>query len=287
MSDELLALATEIMDWHDCADGDVDAGNGHFRLVCLNDSEQQRLNLRAVLREAASALRLAAQSPEPVTVKPLEWNEYTDERGGPDWWDAETLAGTYYGIALLVDGFFVEYDYTAVAKGLHDLDAAKAAAQADYEQRIRSALVNAPQSASDGALREALAFTREFIRGEQIESAVVGISSMQSLGEYIDTALAASDATKSDGGVESRYAAACAQPRGVEPEVAPGPSDLMQKFEKFKAATDERLAGHTRPADVTVKELASSVMASCSAIWAHEARQIARALLDTYKIGAK
>jgi len=92
----------------------------------------------------------------PVAVKPLEWNEYADERGDPDRWDAETLSGTYYGIAFLVDGFSVEYDYTAVAKGLHDLDAAKAAAQADYEQRIRSALVNAPMSASDGALRKAL-----------------------------------------------------------------------------------------------------------------------------------
>lgn len=81
-------------------------------------------------------------------VKPLEWNEYTDERGDPDRWDAETLAGTFYGIALLVDGFSIEYDYTAVAKGLDDLEAAKAAAQADYEQRILSAL-EAP-AAGDG-----------------------------------------------------------------------------------------------------------------------------------------
>ena len=37
------------------------------------------------------------------------------------------------------------------------MDAAKAAAQADYEARIRSALVSAPpQSASDGAMREAM-----------------------------------------------------------------------------------------------------------------------------------
>lgn len=86
-----------------------------------------------------------------VKAKPLEWNEYTDERGDPDRWDAETLAGTFYGIALLVDGFSIEYDYTAVAKGLDDLEAAKAAAQADYEARIKSALVEPPSAPHQGA----------------------------------------------------------------------------------------------------------------------------------------
>lgn len=51
------ALADELDGWHDCADGDVSAGNGHFRLQCVSDSDQQRLNLRATLREAAKALR--------------------------------------------------------------------------------------------------------------------------------------------------------------------------------------------------------------------------------------
>jgi len=60
----LLFLASELEAFHDCADGHVFAGNGHFRLQCSSESEQQRLNLRAVLREAATAIRtLASQSP--------------------------------------------------------------------------------------------------------------------------------------------------------------------------------------------------------------------------------
>lgn len=58
--DDYKRLADELDDWHDCADGDVSAGNGHFRVVCENDSEQQRLNLRATLREAAEVLRSAS-----------------------------------------------------------------------------------------------------------------------------------------------------------------------------------------------------------------------------------
>jgi len=58
--DKMLALADELMNFHDCADGDVDAGNGHFRLVTISDANQQRLNLRLVLRESAEALRLSA-----------------------------------------------------------------------------------------------------------------------------------------------------------------------------------------------------------------------------------
>lgn len=61
--DGLLFLASELEAFHDCADGDVAAGNGHFRLECLSESNQQRLNLRAVLREAATALRLVAGQP--------------------------------------------------------------------------------------------------------------------------------------------------------------------------------------------------------------------------------
>lgn len=52
-------VINDLLGFHDCADGDVEAGNGHFRLVCISDSDQQRLNLRAVLREAAHDLDAA------------------------------------------------------------------------------------------------------------------------------------------------------------------------------------------------------------------------------------
>jgi hypothetical protein len=49
-------IVKELRAFHDCADGDVSGGNGHFRLQCTSDADQQRLNLRAVLREAAARL---------------------------------------------------------------------------------------------------------------------------------------------------------------------------------------------------------------------------------------
>lgn len=64
--DEMLALADELLGWHDCADGDVDAGNGHFRLVTISDPDQQRRNLRATLRDAARLLRLAVSASDGV-----------------------------------------------------------------------------------------------------------------------------------------------------------------------------------------------------------------------------
>ncbi|PSJ60802.1 hypothetical protein [Pseudaminobacter soli (ex Li et al. 2025)] len=73
-------------------------------------------------------------------ITALEWNEYHDEQGNPERWDAETTFNTYYGIALLHDGYSVEYDYADVAKALDSLDAAKAAAVADCAKRCTAYL---------------------------------------------------------------------------------------------------------------------------------------------------
>lgn len=90
--------------------------------------------VRAYLQSAAD--RLSSQG-EPVVVKPLEWH-------GPDFEDEYWAIGTdkRYTIGESTDrgrwlGGVGGY-YPAV-------DEAKAAAQADYEHRIRSALVAVPQ----------------------------------------------------------------------------------------------------------------------------------------------
>jgi len=80
--DDYKRLADELDDWHDCADGDVSAGNGHFRVVCENDSEQQRINLRATLREAAETLRAASVKAVEVKIDP----------DSPEEWDLEQRA---------------------------------------------------------------------------------------------------------------------------------------------------------------------------------------------------
>ena len=77
------------------------------------------------------------------------------------------------------------------------------AIRAEIEKSIP--LYLGPSPSSDGALREALQTCREFIRGEQIENAVVCIGSMQSLGKMIDEALAnnpGGEIKSSDGSVE-------------------------------------------------------------------------------------
>lgn len=83
-----------------------------------------------------------------VAVKPLEWNEYERE-GAADQWDAE--AGSfhvYYGIELHHDGYRAFWDGEALGP-FESLEAAKSAAQSDFETRIRSALVSG--SREDGA----------------------------------------------------------------------------------------------------------------------------------------
>lgn len=77
-----------------------------------------------------------------VKIKPLEWIEHPSA----DAWRADTMLGTYQVWAgslktgWLFDGLFAE----RLNETSHDEDAAKAAAQADYERRIRSALVDVP-----------------------------------------------------------------------------------------------------------------------------------------------
>ncbi|BEV44705.1 hypothetical protein [Afipia carboxidovorans] len=164
------------------------------------------------MREAASALRLAAQSPEPVTVKPLVWVDHRPDSFPEPAWSAQTPFGFYnieevsasdcpaYVVRLHAHRFVADKD---------SLDAAKAAAQADYEQRIRSALVNAP--AVDGALREALKDLEawcdkqgallgaldgyDYHSGQEAAYRHTAIE----IGKRIKS-LAASEATKSDGG---------------------------------------------------------------------------------------
>ncbi|WP_089177179.1 hypothetical protein [Bosea sp. AS-1] len=72
-------------------------------------------------------------------VKALEWDEYETE-GEVDRWDAETALGTFYEISTQFDGYHVAHDCTHLAARFDTLDQAKAAAQADYEARIRACL---------------------------------------------------------------------------------------------------------------------------------------------------
>lgn len=82
----------------------------------------------AILREAAS--RLQAPAVAGVEVKPLEWSHYDN---GTAW--AVSTCGLAYQTAQ--DGWRHHNGTYNAADGI---EAAKAAAQADYERRIRSSL---------------------------------------------------------------------------------------------------------------------------------------------------
>jgi len=103
-----------------------------------------------MLAYALAALSVRA---EPVAVKPLEWNEVETDRGdghsdATGEWEASSIVGVYaVNISTCGDmhapweAFAGDYSKIGNFETLVD---AKAAAQADYEQRIRSALVASP-----------------------------------------------------------------------------------------------------------------------------------------------
>jgi len=103
---------------------------------------------------------LDAGEGKPVAVKPLVWRKPTDHPKDPDADDtlfaADGIGGVYaistwqkVGPPYLLWWAHDPFDWA----GFDSIDAAKAAAQADYETRIRSALIPSP---ADGAV-EALA----------------------------------------------------------------------------------------------------------------------------------
>lgn len=109
----------------------------------LDEEEVEERKLAVIAR----ALRLlAGEMGEPVAVKALEWAKHDSA----EMWRAETILGTYFVFAIA--GGPVEWKFepdspsssrislTTVA----DVAAGKAAAQADYGARIRSALVSPP-----------------------------------------------------------------------------------------------------------------------------------------------
>lgn len=287
MNDELLALADRLKN----------AG--------LNFGDQSDpCSLKVTVPECdtiVSALRLAAQSPEPVTVKPLVWVDHRPDSFPEPAWSAQTPFGFYnieevsasdcpaYVVRLHAHRFVADKD---------SLDDAKAAAQADYEARIRSALVNAPMSASDGALRKALEpFAKDADNwadtvpddhrslctepGSQYpHPGSETIFTVGDLRRAKAVLAAASEATKSDGGMEGHacYSSAAsskddvglASGRGQQIAVAgikPGPSDSSSTH-----------------SDVTVYE----PRCDCGHLFEIcDAPNCNSALLDTYKIGAK
>jgi hypothetical protein len=121
-----------------------------------------------------------------VKVKPLEWYASTDI---PGLHNAESPICWWYNVHELNDGRFkYEGDPCALPQNVQPsahptLEAAKAAAQADYEARIYAALTPASDGRAEG-LREAAGIARAFdysiqsstaadMRAQQIANAIL------------------------------------------------------------------------------------------------------------------
>ena len=90
---------------------------------------------------------LAAELAATVTVKPLVW----DDRGYEwSWWADTALGrGTYQIRCEGGIGYLVDFDGVTIGEPHDTLEAAKAAAQADYDARIRSAITIASWASPD------------------------------------------------------------------------------------------------------------------------------------------
>ena len=83
-----------------------------------------------------------AHTPDVVRVKPLEWEERTHIPPVLDviGWAARDCFGEYYEISIEPDGLWLDHECLISGVLSDTLEAAKEAAQADYERRILSAI---------------------------------------------------------------------------------------------------------------------------------------------------
>lgn len=115
-------------------------------------NDEMRASVRKTLGMIDRARKALSAAPgEPCAVKPLKWRDHRPDSFPEPAWSAQTPFGFYnieevcasdspaYVVRLHAHHFIADKD---------GLDEAKDAAQADYEQRIRSALVTTPQPAA-------------------------------------------------------------------------------------------------------------------------------------------
>ena len=119
------------------------AGLGHYAITCLHRHTSQLVTLDrfmdAILKDARPA------SPDVrVVVKPLEWRKQSGACEIADTpWGAVAVQDESHALAPKRWGWWVVgsgEDDSPSGYGI-DIDAAKAAAQADYERRILSAII--------------------------------------------------------------------------------------------------------------------------------------------------
>lgn len=116
---------------------------------------------RELLRELRSVLAVESTPPSPhvMAVKPLEWTKRNDD--GTRWSSEMTICGMFYVVFNGTDWFAFWNTWTSAL--LPSCDAAKAAAQSEFDRLIKSALVDggriscpAPAQTEVDLLRQAI-----------------------------------------------------------------------------------------------------------------------------------
>ncbi|MBZ9939190.1 hypothetical protein LB518_23030 [Mesorhizobium sp. BR1-1-16] len=118
-----------------------------------------------------------ASPAEGVMAKPLEWQEPHPSHTFPMWVCNRRGVGAFYVIrtdGAKADGDFALYCNERHIAACSSLEAAKAAAQADFEQRVRSCLTASPISAAEHAAVVAGLETERYSR-QQAESYIDGL----------------------------------------------------------------------------------------------------------------
>jgi hypothetical protein len=139
MTDKIEAKVTQ----HVVKGSGFNSNGGGFAKISVNGTVYDAQYVASVF---LAALAAPASAAEPVKVKPLEW---VDDETRPDTsWQANTFWG-HYRIFQVWWGAQDKWGFCCADTAeqlFHTLEAAKAAAQADYEQRILSALATPPAS---------------------------------------------------------------------------------------------------------------------------------------------
>jgi len=124
--------------------------DGRGQMICTTRTHHAANIVEAMNRAAPTPPAAGAPGQEPVAVKPLEWIDHTKGEGCPQ----RRLARLPFGRLVIFqfgsdDAWYAGWDGPD-GKFVGSTEAeAKAAAQTDFERRIRSALVSAPPTYAD------------------------------------------------------------------------------------------------------------------------------------------
>ncbi|SCM71607.1 hypothetical protein KL86PLE_100283 [uncultured Pleomorphomonas sp.] len=210
-----------------------------------------------------------------VKVKPLKWADLSDEDGVA--FEVRTVVGSYgvRGEHLERNGYFV--------KTFASAEAAKDAAQADYEQRIRSALVDAPAPPAPAAapvrivLHKKRGSTYEVIgvaegqvsTGDEVQNTFTG--QMETIRPVMDGTQLTFYRSQEDGKLWWRFPDEFEDGRykdikPFDPATAPGHIDSMAEVRKPAAAptVDVPAAGLKQMAEEMLRDTNAAVFAAAT-----------------------